>query len=409
VPDRGGERGRRPATGTSGTVHAVRRLPDHPAVPAAVAGGAAIVLVVARLVFGTHGDVTQFIVVGAANVTGHGLPAGVHVFTGTGYDGQFYYRQALAPFDVSIVAHGIRLDGLYRLQRLGYPLLAYAAAAGRTSLVPITLVAVNVVGMAVAGLLGGIVARDAGRHAAYGLLLAGYFGLVTTLARDLTEIVECCFLLAALVAYRRHRHLLAGLAFACAVATKETEVFVVGAFGVVVIGRELLGRLGHGARPRVSAHLVWLLPAAAFVGIQLWLFEATHHLAGSSGAQGNFATPLTAPVHALAHYLSHPATLADAIWLAELGVLTVLVVAAVATLWRTTVPIEERVAFVFLIGLALSLSGEVWNGQADFRSLAPLFELAAVVLVGSRRRIGILAAIVAIAFLVTFVHRVRFT
>jgi hypothetical protein len=390
-------------------VHAVRRLPDHPAVPAAMAGAAAIVLVLARLIFGTHGDVSQFIVVGGANLSGHGLPPGIHVFAGTGYDGQFYYRQALGPFDVSAVAHGIRLDGLYRLQRLGYPLISYAAAAGRASLVPTSLVAVNVLGMAVAGLLGGVIAKDAGRNAAYGLVLAGYFGLVTTLARDLTEIVEVCFLLAALVAYRRHRHLLAGLAFAAAVATKETEVFVVGAFGLVVIAREVLGRTGRGTRPAASAHLVWLLPAISFVGIQLWLLEATHHLAGSSGAQGNFAPPLTAPVHALAHYVSHPTTLANAIWLAELGVLVLVVAVAVATLWRTTASLEERVAFVFLIGLALSLSGEVWNGQADFRSLATLFELAGVVLLGSRRRIGILLAIVAIAFLVTFVHRVRFT
>jgi hypothetical protein len=398
--------------GTSGTVLAVRRLPDHPVVPAAIAGAAAIVLVVARLVFGTHGDITQFIVVGSANLAGHGLPAGIHVFPGTGYDGQFYYRQALGPFTVSSVAHGIRLDGLYRLQRLGYPLIAYAAAGGRASLVPTSLVAVNVVGFGVIGLLGGLVARDTGRHAAYGLLLAGYFGLVTTLARDLTEIVEVCFLLAGLVAYRRQRHLLAGLAFAGAVATKETEVFVVAAFGAVIIGRELLGRLHRGPpvdRPPPTAHLVWLLPAATFAAIQLWLYEATGHLAGSSGAQGNFATPLTAPAHAIAHYLAHPATLADAIWLGELAVLALVVLVAIATLRRTKASPEECAAFLFLIGLALSLSGEVWYGQADFRSLAPLFELAAVVLLGSRRRLPILLGIVGIAFLVTFVHRVRFT
>lgn len=390
-------------------MHAVRRLPDHPAVPGAIALAAAVVLVVARLVFGTHGDVSQFIVVGAANLTGHGLPSGIHVYAGTGYDGQFYYRQALGPFDTSLLAHGIRLDGLYRLQRLGYPLIAFAAAGGRSGLVPASLVAVNVAGLGVAGVLGGVIARDCGRHAVYGLLLAGYFGLVTTLARDLTEIVEACFLLAAVLAYRRRHDLVAGLCFAAAVATKETEVFVVGGFGLVVLGRELLGRVGRCDRPRPSAHLVWILPAGAFAGIQLWLLESTHHVAGSSGAQGNFATPFTAPLHAAAHYLSHPTTLANAIWLAELGVLVLVVAIAALTLWRTTASLEERAAFVFLVGLALSLSGEVWYGQADFRSLAPLFELAAIVLLGSRRRLGIVAAVVAIAFLVTFVHRVRFT
>lgn len=393
-------------------MHAVRRPPDRPATPAVLAGAAAVVLVAARLAFATHGDITRFIVVGAANLAGHGLPAGIHVFPGTGYDGQFYFRQALGPFDTSTVAHGIRLDGGYRVQRLAYPLASWLlSSGGRAGAVPSVLVAVNVAGFALLGLLGGVLARDSGRHAAYGLLFAGYFGLVTTLARDLAEIVEATLLLAGIVAFRRGRHLAAGLAFAGAVATKETEVFVVAGFGLVLIGRELWGRFGRGrsARPRPSAHLVWLLPAVAFVGIQLWLLAATGHLAGSSGAQGNFATPLTAPARALVHYLEHPATLANAIWLGELAVLALFVLVAVATLRRTGARLEELAAFVLLIGLALSLSGEVWNNQSDFRSLAPLFELGAVVLVGSRRRLGLLLAVAAVAFLVTFVHRVRFT
>jgi hypothetical protein len=386
----------------------VRRLPDHPAVPCVLAALVAVVLVAARLVFGTHGDITQFIVVGNANLAGHGLPSGIHVFAGSGYDGQFYFRQALGPFDVSTVAHGIRLDGEYRLQRLAYPAIAYVMAAGRAGLVPYALVAVNVLGLAIVGLLGGLIARDSGRHAVEGLLLAGYFGLVTTLARDLTEIVEACFLLAALVALRRGRYVLAALAFSGAVATKETEVFTVLAVGLVIIGRALLARVGRGSAPAAAAHLVWLLPALSFAGIQLWLYEATGQLAGRSGAQGNFATPLTAPVHALAHYLAHPTTLADAIWLGELAVLVVVVVVALVCISSTKASLEERVALVMLMGLALSLSGEVWNGQADFRSLAPLFELAAVVLLGSRIRLGVLYAIVGVAFLVTYVHRVRF-
>jgi hypothetical protein len=402
------------------TLRSVRRPPDRAVVTAALAGAAALVFVAARLAFGTSGDLTRFVVLGAANLAGHGLPAGVHVFAGTGYDGQFYYRQALGPFDVAVVAHGIRLDGLYRLQRLGYPLVSYVAALGRPSLVPDALVGVNVAAMALVGWLGGALARQSGRHAAWGLLLAGYFGLVTTLARDLTELVEACFLLAGLLAFRHRKYLAAGLALAAAVVTKETEVFVVAAFGLVLMVRAVLPlvrgssfarRLGGAGSPAppLRAHLTWALPGAAFCGVQLWLYEATGHLAGSSGAQGNLATPLTAPVHAVAHYLRHPTTLADAIWLGELAVLGLVVLLAVATLRSTTVSYEERAAFLFLVGLALSLSGEVWNGQADFRSLAPLFELAGVVLLGSRRRLGALAVVVACAFLVTYVHRVRFT
>lgn len=405
----------------SGPVAWVRRIEtadlDRPLIPGLVALAVAAVFVCARVVFGTSGDITQFIVVGASNVTGHGLPAGVHVFAGTGYDGQFYYRQALGPFNTAAVAHGIQLDGNYRLQRLAYPFLSWATAFGRPAAVPYTLVALNVLGMFLIGYLGGKLARDSGRHALWGLLLAGYFGLVTTLARNLTEIVEACFLLAAVLAFRRGRHLLAGLAFAGAVLTKETEVFVVAAYGVVIIwqlGRTLARRSAPDGKPAsrentVSAQLVWLVPAVAFCAVQLWLYEATGSVAGKSGAQGNFATPLTAVWHALSTYVRHPFHLADAIWLGELAVLGLVVVVALINLRRTSALVHERVAFLFLLGLALSLSGEVWNGQADFRSFAPLFEIAGVVLLGSRRRLGLLALVVGVAFLVTYIHRVRFT
>jgi hypothetical protein len=377
---------------------------DRPAAPAVLALLAALVFVSARLAFAAHGDVARFIVVGSANLSGHGLPRGIPVIPGTGYDGQFYYRQALSPFDTSLVAHGIRLDGYYRLQRLGYPLIAYVAAAGRGGLVPVSLVAVNVVGMGFIGLCGGLLAARAGRHACCGLLLPGYFGFVTTLARDLTEIVEVSLLLGGVLAFRGRRYLLAGLSFAGAVVTKESEVVVVTAYALVFLAAAPWRRL----RRPLRASVAFLLPFAAFGAVQLWLKTATGQLALRSGTTGNLATPLVAPFHAVAHYLSHPTTLANAVWLGELAVLTFMVLAAVASAWRTSAPTEEKVAFVLLIALALSLSGEVWNGQADFRSLAPLYAVAAVLLLAARRRLGLLLAVTCIAVLVTFVHRVAF-
>jgi hypothetical protein len=205
------------------------------------------------------------------------------------------------------------------------------------------------------------------------------------------------------LAYRRGRYLLCALAFAGAVVTKETEVFTVFAYAAVV-GVELLRR-----RAGWGAQIVWALPALAFAGVQLWLYQSTHHLAGQSGASGNFAAPLTAPWHALATYVTHPFHLGNAIWLGELAVLAIVVIAAWLALRETSALLPERVALVILTVLALSLSGEVWNGQADFRSLAPLYEMAGVVLLGSRRRLWAFSALVAIAYAVTYIHRIRFT
>jgi hypothetical protein len=385
----------------------VRPRLDHPAVPAVIALLTATVFVTARLVFAAHGDITRFLVVGSANLAPHGLPAGIHVFAGSGYDGQFYYRQALDPFTVARVADGIRLDGLYRLQRVGYPLIAFALAGGHKGLVPDSLVAVNVLGLGVLGYLGGVIAHDAKRHACSGLLLAGYFGFVTTLARDLLEIVAASFLLAAIVAYRRGRHLLAGIALAGDVLTKETDMFIVGAYAAVVVISTLASR-GRVSPPSLSRHLTWLVPTVAFVGLQLALYRVLHTLALTSGAQGNFGVPFEAPVEAVDKYLAHPTTLANAVWFGELAVLSLVVLVALVTIARTSARVEERLALLVLIGLTVSLSTEVWYGQADFRALAPLFELAAIVLLGSRLRLGILYAAVGAAFLVTYVHRVAF-
>lgn len=381
---------------------------DLPAVPAAIALVAAIVFVAARLVFTAHGDITQFIVVGSANLAPHGLPAGIHVFTGTGYDGQFYYRQALDPFTVARVADGIRLDGLYRLQRVGYPAIAFALAGGQKGLVPFSLVAVNVLGLGLLGYLGGVIAKDSRRHACCGLLLAGYFGFVTTLARDLLEIVAASFLLGAIVAYRRRRYFLAGLAFSGDVLTKETDMFIVAAFAAVIVLSWVAAR-GRRSAPPLSAHLTWLLPSVAFAALQLVLFWALGTLALTSGAEGNFGVPLKAPMEAVNKYLAHPTRLADAVWLGELVVLSLVVLVAVVTLARTSAQLEERFALLVIIGLTVSLSTEVWYGQADFRALAPLFELAGIVLLGSRMRLGIVYAASGAAFLVTYVHRVAFT
>ena len=57
--------------------------------------------------------------------------------------------------------------------------------------------------MAAIASLGGDLRPGGGRHALWGLLLAGYFGLATSVARDLTEPLAAAFLLAGLLAYRR--------------------------------------------------------------------------------------------------------------------------------------------------------------------------------------------------------------
>jgi hypothetical protein len=90
-------------------------------------------------------------------------------------------------------------------------------------------------------------------------------------------------------------------------------------------------------------------------------------------------------------------------------VLSLVVLVGVLAISRTSALMEERLALLVIVGLTVSLSTEVWYGQADFRALAPLFELAGIVLLGSRIRLGIVYAAAGAALLVTYVHRVAFT
>jgi hypothetical protein len=76
------------------------------------------------------------------------LPTNLVLQPNLGYDGQFYYRLALNPFDLHATAYGITVDTPYRFIRDGYPFLAWFLAAGQHDLVPVTLIAVNVLAIA---------------------------------------------------------------------------------------------------------------------------------------------------------------------------------------------------------------------------------------------------------------------
>ena len=125
-----------------------------PLAPALVLLVLAVLFVTARLQVAADGDVARFMLVSTRWADIDQLPPGIPV-NPRGYDGQFYYRFALDPADLSTAAHGIRLDTPLRRQRIGYPVLAWAVARGHPASVPAALVAVNVLGLALAGLLVG--------------------------------------------------------------------------------------------------------------------------------------------------------------------------------------------------------------------------------------------------------------
>ena len=140
-----------------------------------------------------------------------------------GYDGQFAYYIASDPF-----AGCPRCDvPAYRLQRIVYPLMAWALALGRVAWVPWTLIVINIVALA-----GGtyITQRLLGMHRVsewYALLYGLYGGLVAGLRLDLTEPLAYGLIQAALWAWARRRHGLADVLWVLAALAKETALIAV--------------------------------------------------------------------------------------------------------------------------------------------------------------------------------------
>lgn len=101
------------------------------------------------------------------------------------------------------------------------PRAGLVARRGRASLVPWTLIVVNVLSLGALGLVGGGLAHESERHAFAGLLLPGFWGCPFSLARDTAEIVAAAFAMSALLALRRGRPWWAAVLLSAGVLTRR--------------------------------------------------------------------------------------------------------------------------------------------------------------------------------------------
>jgi hypothetical protein len=205
------------------------------------------------------GHISLFVMAGHTYSRRANLP---HV-PSKGYDGQFYYRFALNPFNWHQTAYGITVDHNYRYTRLGYPIVAWILSFGQHHLVPTVLVVINLICVGIIGWLGGKFARESGRHALWGLLFAAYFGLVISVGRDTAEPLADACMLGGLLAYRHSRWVLAAILIAYGVITNEPILVV----AIAIALTRLYQMYRRQARPGLP-DLVWVLPGAAYVVLQ---------------------------------------------------------------------------------------------------------------------------------------------
>jgi hypothetical protein len=360
---------------------------DDPRLAGFIALVAATAVAVGRYFTFAHRQLSAFMLLGQHWITDpSALPPGLVSQPGSGYDGQFFYRLALNPADLATTAYGISVDTPYRFIRDGYPFLAWLLSFGQQELVPLSLVVVNVLAIAAMGLTGGMLARDSGRHALWGLLLAGYFGLVTTLTRDTAEAVGAAFLLAGLVALRSRprRPILAGLLLGYGALSRETAIIVPVAFLVVRLA-------GLPRRRRLNRDdLGWAIPIVMFTAWQVIVYAATGSVALLADKAANAGAPLAAPASAISwnfgHLGFHSISYTDE-WALEFILVALVVACALAALGSTSAPVYERLAFVIYIVEICVITPSTWSSlTADMRSFIEVWLLGLLVLFSTKNR-----------------------
>jgi hypothetical protein len=362
---------------------------NRPLVPGIIAFLGWLGFALARWQIWAKGHLSLFIMAGHVYTHRPQLPRGLLLVPSAGYDGQFYYRLALDPFNWHATAFGITMDQSYRYTRIGYPFLAWIFSLGQHQLVPVVLVVLNLFGVAAMAMLGGAFARQSGRHALWGLAFALYFGLVISVGRDTAEpLAEAC-MLGGLLAYRRgtgRMYLLATALFTYGAITRETILFAPAAIAVT----RVIAIVRRRANPGL-ADLTWVVPAAGYGLLEVVAhFVLKGELPLLANGSRNLATPFTALVDALKYNAQHINTQHLSpidIAMLEYATLAVFVVAGLVVLAVTTAPGHERLAFVFFVLQLGLLSSQIWTSTfGDGRSLIEPYLMALVLLLATPRR-----------------------
>jgi hypothetical protein len=371
--------------GASGGTRPVVPRTDRPAVAGVIALLAGLAFALARWLTWAHSSVSKFTLVGRHFATPGQLPPGMPLAKTYGYDGQFFYRLALNPLNFHHTAYGIRMDQPYRYMRIGYPAATWLVSFGQHSLVPVMLVAVNVAAIGAMGWLGGMFARQSGRHALWGLLLPGFFGILTSLSRDTAEPLAAACLLAGLLAVRARRPVLAAALLACGALTRETVLVAVAAIAVV----RVIGILARRQRPGRD-DLAWVVPAVVFAAWEMVVKAAIGRVPLFADGGRNAGEPFVAPLKALERnfgQLSLSLFNEYDLWLLELVILGVFAVAALLSLRSTSAPVHERLALVLYLIEICVVTPSTWNStDADLRSFIEVYLLAVIILFGSAPR-----------------------
>ena len=150
-----------------------------------------------------------------------------------GYDGQFYARFALNPFNIEESAHGVRVDRpAYRYQRILYPLTAFVLSFGSEDLVPFSLVLVNALSLIFIFFITRKLLIKIDVPEWYALVLAFLPGLLMSLGRDLAEPLALALGLGSFYAVKNARLFTYAVLSSLCVLSRETSIILFAMIGL---------------------------------------------------------------------------------------------------------------------------------------------------------------------------------
>jgi hypothetical protein len=168
------------------------------------------------------GNLTGLILFGRSFAASTHPPAGALVGSPYGYDGQFFYVQALDPLLLHpATASALKLAGAaFRLQRMGYPLVAFVLAGGQASAVPVSLLAVNVLMLCGGCLAAALYTHHRGWSTAWAVALTLMPGMLLPTLRDLSDPLATVSVVTGILLVSHQRRWSAAAALTAAVLTR---------------------------------------------------------------------------------------------------------------------------------------------------------------------------------------------
>ena len=196
-----------------------------------------------------------------------------------GYDGQFFYFAARDPFILGEARRSMDVPA-YRYGRILYPWLAALFALGSPTLIPYTLVLVNLAGVLMGSYFVLRWLRDEGLNLWYAVIYGLLSGFILCLLRDLAGPVAMGFLVGGLYFISIRRLFTGSFFLGAALLTREVVLIVPAVFLLFALFRRQSGK-------RILAIILSFAPLLIWSG---YVFSRFGNYPFREG-EGNFGVP----------------------------------------------------------------------------------------------------------------------